>query len=82
MGREIDMIGKCFGRLVVVDRSSRRYSGRGRDTFWICRCDCGETTDPIVGYSLRLGQTKSCGCLRKEQAAINIRKARPCANTQ
>lgn len=31
------------------------------------RCDCG-TVFEVAGSNLRLGQTRSCGCLRKEIA--------------
>jgi len=57
MPASIDLTGKRFGRLVVVERAD--------DHRWSCRCDCGnEKTLP--GDSLRSGQTRSCGCLRRE----------------
>lgn len=58
----IDITGQKFGRLTVVSRS-------GKDNFrqymWSCKCDCGNTVD-VRGYSLRSGNTQSCGCLQKE----------------
>lgn len=33
---------------------------------WICKCDCGNITKPIINSSLTTGHTKSCGCLEKE----------------
>lgn len=56
------MIGKRFGRLVVLsmDRAEKK-NGR----FWLCRCDCGNLTT-VRETDLRRGNTKSCGCLRKE----------------
>src|SRR5437879_3897509 len=61
-GRKIeDVMGQRFGRWTVVKR-------RGRDTFgaalWECICDCGEITI-VRGNSLRLGISKSCGCLKR-----------------
>lgn len=32
---------------------------------WLCRCDCG-TQKKVLKYSLKAGDTQSCGCLRKE----------------
>ena len=90
MGREIDMIGKRFGRLTVVDGPVRRTERwrrangefhRNRALFWICKCDCGQTSDPINGDSLRGGLTKSCGCLRQEMARTK-RARKLCASTQ
>ena len=56
-----DMIGKRFGRLVVVQYAGVSKNGKAT---WNCKCDCGITTGPIVGGNLRTGATKSCGCLR------------------
>lgn len=58
----IDITGKRFGRLVVISRAPR--DGHGNDK-WDCRCDCGKPTT-VLGYSLRSGETKSCGCLSRE----------------
>ena len=55
------MIGKRFGRLTVIESGG---VSKNRKLMWICRCDCGNTTKPIVGSNLRSGTTKSCGCLR------------------
>jgi hypothetical protein len=32
---------------------------------WICYCDCGNSSE-VAAYKLKKGNTKSCGCLRKE----------------
>ena len=63
MPRKIDMIGKRFGRLTVIEESSKRV---GKSITYICRCDCGNVTKPIQGANLRNGNTKSCGCLHEE----------------
>lgn len=56
-----DITGRKFGRLTVtcLDRMSRSA------TFWRCKCDCGNEVS-VRGSSLKNGETKSCGCLRKE----------------
>lgn len=54
----IDISGKVFGRLTVlhIDEVSASRSKK-----WICRCECG-VEKSILGYSLRTGRSKSCGC--------------------
>lgn len=59
MSKKIEMVGERFGRLVVVEECATR---KNSCVYWICRCDCGNTTKPIKGTSLRDGTTKSCGC--------------------
>lgn len=63
MAAPIDLTGQRFGRLVVIERCGRDYRGF---IFWRCRCDCGGEKLVITSY-LRYGQTRSCGCLRREQ---------------
>lgn len=65
----IDMLGKRFGRLVVIDSSTRR--GSDGSAFWVCQCDCGQIKE-ILGTNLRKGMTQSCGCLQKEKAQTQI----------
>lgn len=59
----INMIGKRFGRLVVVEEACKDKHGR---RMFLCKCDCGNPTKPILMASLRAGDTKSCGCLNLE----------------
>lgn len=58
--------GKRFGRLVAVS-FERRKSGSRYRIFWVCRCDCGQTTS-VVNDALKSGDTQSCGCMQKEKA--------------
>lgn len=58
----IDLVGKRFGRLVVVSRAENNRHG---GTVWNCKCDCGGAKS-IAGKSLRVGETQSCGCLQRE----------------
>ncbi len=67
MTNEIPMIGKRFGRLVVIEKGEKPK--RSTAIHWICRCDCGNITKPIYGPSLRLGRTISCGCVHREELA-------------
>lgn len=69
--RFIDLTGKRFGRLKVTEFAFRRKrpSGDGYVPFWRTVCDCG--SERIVNaYSLTRGDTRSCGCLRDEVAAV------------
>lgn len=62
MGKKLDLIGQRFGRLTVVAECKK-----GTQYYWICRCDCGNITNPICANSLKKGFTKSCGCLNREK---------------
>lgn len=54
----IDLTGQHFGKLTVLSKDK----SRGKHTYWICRCDCGQTTS-VRTNSLMTGHTKSCGCI-------------------
>lgn len=56
-----DLTGKRFGKLVV----KKRADNQNKRTMWLCRCDCGEETI-VEAYSLKTGNTSSCGCLKFE----------------
>lgn len=59
----IDIVGRRFGRLVVLAlHSNARRKPTRADRKWLCRCDCGELT-VTRGVNLRSGNTKSCGCM-------------------
>lgn len=60
-----DLTGQRFGRWEAL-RCTYRAKRRGEQTRWECRCDCG-TVNPSIRYSaLMQGNSKSCGCLRRE----------------
>lgn len=58
----INLAGERFGRLLILKRVGAASSG---DVIWLCMCDCGNNT-AATGFSIRSGDTRSCGCLRKE----------------
>lgn len=60
------MIGKRFGRLVVLEEAGLYQTPNG-STYrqYKCLCDCGNTVTTL-GNSLRSGDTRSCGCLVSE----------------
>lgn len=44
-----------------------RKPGNGNEILWLCSCDCGSLTVVSLGR-LSSGNTKSCGCLKRENA--------------
>lgn len=57
-----DETGKKYGRLTVVKLD---HIDRKKGAMWLCACECGCTT-VVTGNRLRIGKTRSCGCLKKE----------------
>ena len=53
-----DLIGRRFGRLLVIGRASNNKRGRA---MWLCMCDCG-TIIVVDGCSLLREHTTSCKC--------------------
>lgn len=62
MSSLVDLTGQRFGRLQVVGRAGKTFSGRA---VWECLCDCGRIGN-VVGCALTSGNTQSCGCLGAE----------------
>ena len=62
MGKFIDLTGKRFGRLTVVERVSPKGT---KHIKYKCLCDCGNYCE-VTADCLRYGDTISCGCFRKE----------------
>ena len=55
--KKLDLTGQRFGRLTVIASAENV----GRDTAWLCRCDCENEVTVRTCY-LRKGKTHSCGC--------------------
>lgn len=58
------MLNKKFSRLLVIARNG---SNKHRESLWTCLCDCGATLD-VPRQHLKSGNTRSCGCLQREEA--------------
>lgn len=54
MGKPENLVGKKFGRWLVIGRDNTKH-------LWLCRCECG-TERYISTGKLNAGATKSCGC--------------------
>lgn len=65
MGKFIDEVGNRYGRWLVLARAENDKHGKAQ---WMCRCDCG-TEGVVLGESLRNGNTKSCGCYKRERTS-------------
>lgn len=65
MEKRIDIVGRCFHRLLVLEKVG---SDKWGAVLWKCLCNCGNTVI-VRGKYLKSGHTKSCGCLRKEKAS-------------
>lgn len=65
----VEMVGRRFSRLVVIDQAQPSTSdGKTR---WVCLCDCG-TQKIVCRSNLVNGSTQSCGCLLREAAALRL----------
>lgn len=71
----IDLTGKTFDRLKVLERAPRPAFNSRTDAYWLCRCKCGTET-VVRGSSLRSKLTRSCGCLRQEVSRRTLDKVR------
>ena len=68
MSKFIDLSGQKFGRLTVISRAKSNT----RDARWLCKCICGNEKI-ILGYNLKNGITKSCGCLQRELSSKRLK---------
>ena len=64
-----DLTGQRFGHLTVIEQTEERKHGC---IIWRCLCDCGKETEAREN-ALVSGNTKSCGCLRKENLERGLR---------
>jgi hypothetical protein len=66
MGKFIDLTGKQFGHLAVIEQAENK-NGR---VMWLCKCDCG-VVKPIASGNLIKGISKSCGCGQRHYGKNN-----------
>jgi hypothetical protein len=65
--------GTRFGKLTVECQAKYDDSNHG---MFFCKCDCGNEVI-VRGSNLLTGNTKSCGCLRKQKHVFASRKKKP-----
>ena len=63
-----NLVGQTFGRLTVIERVENNKDGQA---MWKCVCGCGKEV-VVSGKNLKNGNTKSCGCLKKEHRYDDI----------
>ena len=62
MSAFIDLKGQVFGRWTVIKRAKNSKTGSAQ---WVCQCVCGNQRIQ-KGIALRIGDSHSCGCLKRE----------------
>ena len=60
-----DLTGQKFGRLIVIKRVE---NAKDKQAQWLCQCECGNTV-VVKSIYLRTGDTRSCGCFKRERTA-------------
>lgn len=71
MWNKIDLKGRRFGRLVVLEEHSP-IKGQ-HESYWDCLYDCGNTAT-VRSSCLRHGNTQSCGCYHTEVISSQRKK--------
>ena len=66
MNKPKDLVGKRFGRLIVLERDYKHPPRAGHHAYWICECDCGNKISASSG-NLKRGYQKSCGCYQQDR---------------
>ena len=70
MGKEKDITGIRFGKLIAIKKDKSKIKGSQKRCFWIFKCDCGNIVS-ICKNNVIKGLTKSCGCLKNEYIPKN-----------
>lgn len=68
----IDLTNQRFGRLTVLHRTENP-NNKKKMAFWLCKCDCGNTTITNTNY-LKSGKTTQCGDCGRKEASLKRRK--------
>lgn len=73
MSRKINLKGKHFGRLKVIEEAETLEIKGKKRARWLCECECGNKIVVFATY-LQTGDTQSCGCLKKELEEKHLRE--------
>lgn len=76
MGKNVNLVGQTFGRLTVLEFAGfKQFPCGAKQKQWKCKCNCNqENIIYALSNQLLQGNTKSCGCLRKEMSRERNRK--------
>lgn len=69
MPKLIDLSGKSYGKLKILERAPNKGKKR---TSWHAKCECGNMTI-VATDDLVSGDTLSCGCLRADLLRIELK---------
>lgn len=72
VSEHIDLIGKRFGRLTVIQHLEMKER-ETPEKAWRCKCDCGNEKD-VTTSNLVGGAVVSCGCYLSETSAIRAKE--------
>lgn len=59
-----DLIGKKFGKLTVIEKTTKK---KWNTFLYKCKCDCGNEA-LATGSDLKRKNTQSCGCIQRDAA--------------
>lgn len=62
----IDYTGKKFNRWTIL-KFDKKIDG---EYYWLCKCSCG-TIKSRLAYGITSGQSKSCGCYKRDVSSTN-----------
>ena len=58
--------GDRAGNLTIIEQNGIHKKPCGTtERKWLCKCDCGNVVT-VLGHNLKSGNTRSCGCLPKQ----------------
>lgn len=66
MGKELNLVGERFDKLVVIEKAEKKRDPHGRSigNQWKCLCDCGNTvvrTVQTLKHGAKIGYGTNCG---------------------
>lgn len=71
MPEVLNLTGRNFGRLTVIERAPQKLSGNRYRVAWHCVCQCGNKTIITADNLLRPRAVRSCGCLHLDVICIH-----------
>jgi hypothetical protein len=73
--------GEMYGELTIIKEVSPRKTHNGKiKRMFLCKCSCGNYKEATFS-DLRVGDTKSCGCLRNRDKVIHGKTDQPTYKT-
>lgn len=74
MARKIEIVGRTFGKLIVIQKDSDfRYPNGAHSEKYLCQCACGRSL-VVAKKNLLNGNTQSCGCSRAKSNSARLTK--------